>query len=177
MASLCSASPRRKLASANCTSSAVVSHKACPASNGPYTVRRCVNEYLDWLDRNRKSAKDARYRAEALILPELGDITAAELTAAALRKWRDELADNAPRLRTRKDRPQNHREVDDSDDEAKRRRKATANRTLTILKAALNAAWREGKIPSDDAWRRVEPFEEKPMQRKSGISGSTNASA
>jgi integrase len=28
------------------------------------------------------------------------------------------------------------------------------------LKAALNRAWREGKISSDDAWRRVEPFEE-----------------
>ncbi|MGH6968346.1 MAG: tyrosine-type recombinase/integrase, partial [Stellaceae bacterium] len=27
------------------------------------------------------------------------------------------------------------------------------------LKAALNRAWRAGKTPSDDAWRRVEPFE------------------
>jgi integrase len=26
--------------------------------------------------------------------------------------------------------------------------------------AALNPAWREGKIPSDDAWRRVVPFRE-----------------
>jgi integrase len=31
---------------------------------------------------------------------------------------------------------------------------------LTVLKAALNRAWREGKIPSDEQWRRVEPFEE-----------------
>jgi integrase len=29
-----------------------------------------------------------------------------------------------------------------------------------VLKAALNRAWRDGKIPSDEAWRRVEPFEE-----------------
>jgi integrase len=28
------------------------------------------------------------------------------------------------------------------------------------LKAALNHAWREGKTPSDDAWRRVRPFPE-----------------
>src|SRR5262249_49920788 len=34
------------------------------------------------------------------------------------------------------------------------------NRTLTVLKAALNRAWREDKVSSDDAWRRVEPFEE-----------------
>jgi len=32
------------------------------------------------------------------------------------------------------------------------------NRLLSILKAALNFAWREGKTPSDDAWRRVRPF-------------------
>src|SRR5262245_62170906 len=31
---------------------------------------------------------------------------------------------------------------------------------LTVLKAGLNRAWREGKISSDDAWRRVEPFKE-----------------
>jgi integrase len=31
---------------------------------------------------------------------------------------------------------------------------------LTVLKAALNRAWREGTTPSDDAWRRVEPFKE-----------------
>ena len=123
-------------------------------------MRRCVGEYLDWLDRNRKSAKDARYRAEALILPELGDVPCAGLTAAGLRNWRDKIADQAPRLRTKKGQAQKYREIDADDDEARRRRKATANRTLTILKAALNAAWREGKIESDAAWRRVEPFEE-----------------
>jgi integrase len=62
-------------------------------------------------------------------------------------------------LRTRKGAEQKFREIED-DDEARRQRKATANRVLTILKAALNRAWREGKIPTDDAWRRVEPFEE-----------------
>jgi integrase len=131
-----------------------------PAEDGPYTVRRCLEEYLEWLDRNRKSARDARYRAEALILPELGDTVCAELTAAELRKWRDATADKAPRLRVKKGKEQRHRDIDPDDDEARRRRKATANRTLTILKAALNKAWRDGRIDSDTAWRRVEPFEE-----------------
>jgi integrase len=31
---------------------------------------------------------------------------------------------------------------------------------LTVLKAALNHAWREGKVASDDEWRRVVPFRE-----------------
>jgi integrase len=39
-----------------------------------------------------------------------------------------------------------------------RRRRATANRVLTVLKAALNHAWRTGHTVSDDAWRRVKPF-------------------
>src|SRR3546814_12242761 len=35
---------------------------------------------------------------------------------------------------------------------------SSTNRILTILKAALNAAYRNGKAPADDAWRRVRPF-------------------
>lgn len=54
---------------------------------------------------------------------------------------------------------QNVRDTSD-DPEASRRRRASANRILTILKAALNHAWRDGKAPSDEAWRRVSPFRE-----------------
>ena len=41
-----------------------------------------------------------------------------------------------------------------------RRRRSTANRVLTILKAALNHAHREGRCASDDAWRTVRAFRE-----------------
>ncbi len=41
-----------------------------------------------------------------------------------------------------------------------RARRATANRVLTILKAALNHAFQEGKTNSDEAWRRVKPYRE-----------------
>src|SRR5262249_6536844 len=44
------------------------------------------------------------------------------------------------------------------DPAAVQRRRATANRVLTYLKAALNHAWRAGLIPSDAAWRRIKPF-------------------
>jgi integrase len=42
--------------------------------------------------------------------------------------------------------------------EANRRRGATANRVLTILKAALNDAYQEGQIPINEAWQRVKAF-------------------
>jgi integrase len=134
--------------------------KGLPAKAGPYTLQQCMSEYLEFLDRSRKSGKDARYRTEAFILPMLGNVACADLTAPKLRRWQEDIATSPPRLRTRPGRKQQYREIDSNDEEQRRKRRATANRTLTVLKAALNRAWREGKIASDDAWRRVEPFAE-----------------
>jgi integrase len=69
------------------------------------------------------------------------------------------MAETPPRLRTRPGLAQKHREADTSP-EAIRRRRSTANRVLTILKAALNHAHQEGKCASDDAWRTVRAFRE-----------------
>ena len=133
-----------------------------PAEAGPYTVKLCLNEYLAWLAANGKTAKDARWRADALIIPVLGDVECAKLTTHQIRSWRDAVAKALPRIRTTAGKAQRFRggaETDDAD-EAIRRRKASANRVLTVLKAALNAAWRDKKIASDHAWRAQEPFEE-----------------
>jgi integrase len=61
-------------------------------------------------------------------------------------------------VRTRKGEAQKHAEMQKSD-EAVRRRKASANRNWTVLRAALNLAFREGLVSSDAEWRRVKPFE------------------
>ena len=61
------------------------------------------------------------------------------------------------RIRTKPGKKKRFKAGDDP--EQVRRRKSTANRILTILKAALNRAWRDGLTPSDSAWKRVEPFE------------------
>ena len=127
---------------------------------GPLTVKAAVEDYLQFLETNRKpsTARDSRYRAAAFILPDLGNIKVADLTTERLERWLAHNAKSAPRLRTSKGDTQQHREVADDDD--RRRRKASANRLLTILKGALNRAWRRGKVASDSAWRRVEPFED-----------------
>jgi integrase len=132
---------------------------AVAGKHGPLTVAVAIEAYLDFLSMNRKTASDARYRAEALILPKLGNVEVGAITTDMIERWLRDVAKSAPRLRTRKGEKQQYREPAD-DDDALRRRKSTANRTLTILKAALNRAWRAGRVPSDDAWRRVEPFEE-----------------
>jgi integrase len=132
--------------------------KRAAGHTGPLKVKDSVEAHVKWMEGNRKSANDARYRANSHIYPELGDYDVAALTMERLEEWKQSLAKQAPRLRTRKGEKQRHRKIDDSED-TKRKRKASANRTLTLLKAALNASWRAGKVPSDAAWRRVQPFE------------------
>src|SRR5258705_189335 len=127
---------------------------AAAGKTGPLTVRDAVEAYLEFLDANRKSGADARYRADALIYPQLSDIEVESLTTERLRRWHADLAKAAPRLRTKVGEHQRHRSTS-HDDEARRRRRSSANRTLTTLKAALNHLWGDGKIASDAAWRRV----------------------
>ena len=132
-------------------------HAANGSANKPLTVRAVVDDYLEWLESNRKSAYDSRRRAEAFIYRRLGDIVCDALAADALRKWHAGLAKEAPRLRTAEGQKQRHRPTN-GDEESVRRRQASANRVLTILKAALNHAFRDGKIASDVVWRKVKPF-------------------
>src|SRR5262249_43279119 len=124
-------------------------------------VRECLDEYLTWLQGHRKTGSDARYRIDTHIAPKLGDIQCNRLTTAEIQRWLRDLANSPARVRSKKDaKKPNFRELVKGDHEATRRRRASANRTLTVLKAALNRAWREGKVLSDDGWRCVEPFEQ-----------------
>jgi integrase len=45
------------------------------------------------------------------------------------------------------------------DEDTRRARKATANRILTMLTAALNRAFYADRVSSDTAWRKVKPFQ------------------
>src|SRR6516162_9722792 len=125
---------------------------------GPFTVKDAIDDYLKAYERRGgKAVYDARRTVEAHILPSLGGITVAKLTARKITDWHHGLSEKRARARTRQGRKQNFRKVETGSD-AIRKRRATANRILTVLKAALNHAWKAGHIASDDAWRRVRPF-------------------
>jgi integrase len=127
---------------------------------GGYTVADAVDDYFRLLEgegRSKHSIYDVRRRDEIHIRPVLGRIKVAALTVDKLRRWRDELAQAAPRLRTRQGVQQKYRVLGD-DDDAQRARRASANRTWTVLRAALNHAYHDGKAESDSAWRKVKPF-------------------
>ena len=125
-----------------------------------YTVGDALTEYrADYQHRSSKATDRLDASAGAWILPELGPVPVDKLTKGRIVAWHVKMAETAPRLRTKSGAAQNHREVDTSPDGVRRRR-STANRVLTILKAALNYAYREGRCPSDDAWRTVRAFRE-----------------
>jgi integrase len=127
---------------------------------GPYTVANAVNDYLDAIraEKGPAAARGARYIFNASIVPELGEVLIEKLTADRLLRWRNSLALRPKRVRSKvtADQPA-VREVP-NDDDARRKRKATANRILTMLKACLNRAFHAGRVSSDQAWRRVKPF-------------------
>jgi integrase len=127
-----------------------------PREPDSYAVAQCMAEYLDWFAAHRKALSTTRHAVEAHILPAFGKSQVAALTARQIRQWHQTLAQTPARLRSAPGAPQQWREV--KGPEGERKRKATANRVLTILKAALNFAFAEGRVPSDEAWRRVKPF-------------------
>jgi integrase len=133
-----------------------------------YTVAVAMDAYLAHLEADGRSSdalQDARYRDRAFIRPKLGALELSALTADRLRRWLHDLAKALPRLRTKHGKPQRHRELDDGDD-ARRARRASANRTWTVLRAALNLAFEHDKIDSDKAWRKVKPFRGVERQRQ-----------
>lgn len=139
----------------------------------PYTVADALADYrADYLRRGGKAADRLDWSAAAWIHPELGAIELARLGKARIVAWHQKIAETPARLRTKPGEEQKHREADDSP-EAVRRRRSTANRMLTIRKAALNHAHPEGECASDDAWRTVRAFREADAARLRGQIGAT----
>jgi integrase len=130
--------------------------------HGPYTVAQALGTYFT--DRERRGSKGVakdRAAANVRIIPAVGGVELIKLTTKRIRDWHTGLA-TAPKLaragRFEKDRKS--REIDTKDADSVRARRATANRTLTVLKAALNHAFHDGRVATDEVWRKVKPFRE-----------------
>lgn len=121
----------------------------------PYSVSNALDDYLEGL--SGKDLENTRRRIEAIIRPQIGAHDTAKLTSRIITDWHLALANAPARLRTAPGAVQNYRQTANTVD-ARRSRRSSANRILTILKAALNAAYRNEKVVDDNAWRRVRPF-------------------
>ena len=128
------------------------------ATDGPFTVADALTSYLaKYLRRGGKDSGRIESAARTYILPALGQLPVAKLTKRRLEEWHHGIASSAARVRTRKGGAPKFRPHAVTP-EAIRRRAATANRVLTILKAALNDSYHEGRIPINEAWQRVKAF-------------------
>jgi integrase len=126
--------------------------------SGPLSVKKAMEDYIAFLTSKGQPTNDAERRAAAHILPTLGHIEVAELTSAQIRKWHSDLARASALVRSKRGAARATKAAPSTEEDVRRRR-SSANRVLTILKAALNHAFDEGRVSSNDAWgRRVKPF-------------------
>jgi len=124
---------------------------------GSYTVDQAWADYItDAKRRGVTGIYNMQTGFDAQIHPALGHIEVRRLTEKRIRLWHQDLAEMGKR-KTGKTREKPEFMDVAKDDEDIRRRRDTANRILTNLKAALNFAYRAHKV-EEDPWRRVKPF-------------------
>jgi integrase len=131
----------------------VAAHKSTGIAprRGKYTVADAARDYLRSLEGRSRSLYETTTIVESNIIPHLGDVLVEKLTRARIETWLYELAAR-PRRKPRHG-------LDANCEEAIRRRKDTANRYLTVLKAALNRCLADGRVACTGlAWKQVKPF-------------------
>ena len=120
-------------------------------------MNQCCLEYLQHLE--RRGAPDHRhtkYDLDAYVIPKLGTLQVAKLTRPKLEQWRADIA-ASPRRTNRKHEQENEPHVQTEEDLRKRR--ATANRIMRRLRAALNLALKRGVSYANPMAWKVSPFE------------------
>jgi integrase len=111
--------------------------------HGPLTVDQAMAAYVTHLDQNGKNTNHVERIVARYITPKIGSEEVAKLTSEMVNAWKAQVAAM----------PARRRSYD------ARSRKASANKTLAILRAGLNLAYRNEKVPSNAAWRSIKPFE------------------
>jgi integrase len=127
---------------------------------GPYTVADAVQDYLeDGKRRGMKTHDKTSQSAQTHIIPTLGSVEIGKLTRAKIESWLNKLAESPRQLRKKMGSKKPVFAAEPKTADEKRARKDTANRILTILKAALNYALDRGKIGgSGEVWKKVKPY-------------------
>lgn len=132
---------------------------------GPYSVREACDHYLkDYRHRRGKDEYNTSLRLNR-IKEALGDVEVRKLTATQIKTWHREMGEAGRLTRSRAidgDGARKRIAFDPKDKEAQRRRLATANRILTVLKAVLNFAFKSQEelrvaIPTKTAWQSATP--------------------
>jgi integrase/recombinase XerD len=129
----------------------------CPIGD-EYTVSHAIADFLDWRRKFRSPQNHYAMQSQAnrYIIPLIGSIPCAQLTAADVRPVplaveRTTKAHGRNVVRYQID-------PDSLTPEERRRRRMTANHALCVLKWAMKSAFDEGRITNEVAWRPVKGF-------------------
>jgi integrase len=111
--------------------------------DAPLTVKVACERYVEYLKAEKKTGDDTEQRLAKHVYPLIGSVLIIDLTTAEIEKVKRAMVRRDP-----------------DDPEVERRSKDSANRVLSMTKAALNRAFRDptNGVHSDAAWRRVQPF-------------------
>ncbi|MFN4228282.1 tyrosine-type recombinase/integrase [Parvibaculum sp.] len=140
--------------------------RVCPIGE-TYTVGHALRDYLE---EKRINGTDSAYRsavadANAYIVGDLSSLPCAELDIKFLKAWFQSLG-TRPLESSNFVRRAHHQPIVINDGEADRKAKLRANSVLITLKAALNLAWRDGRVETDTQWRRLLPYRSVRKARK-----------
>lgn len=126
-----------------------------PKPRGPYTLQQAIDDYLEWYEAQERANTWPRDVLYTHAVPVMGSVEVVRLTARQIRRWHLGVAKTPARLRTKPGAPQRYKALDG---DAQRKRRESANKALTLLKAALNHAFEGGLVPTDREWKRVKAF-------------------
>jgi len=118
--------------------------------NHRYTLRNAVDDYVMHLEINngKQSSRDVELRLNKHLSPRLMNMELSCLNTAQIKRLHNGMVKT------------------DGDEEDERKSKDSANRVLAQLKAALNLAFRDGRIASDTEWDRVSAFKNVAANRR-----------
>ena len=133
--------------------------RACGSTAAGLTVNAALDRYMEDQEFNTgKPLKDAHSRINLHIRPALGKVLVCELTLERIKTWRNGLVTKPKHQRTGKRSKKTTVVVDLNDQRIRDRRKDTANRIFSTLRAALNFACQED-LTVIKVWTAVKPFE------------------
>lgn len=121
-----------------------------------YTVVQAVEDYLAWAKLHTKSARDAEWKLRAYLMQFFDVREVATLRPVDFDRWLTWAEKQRPVGRRKKMGRGSSVSADPGDQ--KRRRKATLNRIINVVKACLNKAYRDGRVASDEGWRNLRRF-------------------
>ncbi|MDP2875576.1 MAG: site-specific integrase [Holophaga sp.] len=154
-----------------CADDAARALSGMPVPKGPYTVDSALDDYMeDAKRRGMKGLEQTRCAINAHLRPELGPLEVAKLSRERIEGWLKKLAESPKRKRQPNPATKSHKKKAAEDEpkpvkpalpmteDEKRARKDSANRVLTVLKAALNHALDRGRVKHGEAWKAVKPY-------------------